>query len=423
MSFRERLGNWLLKTIEVDDQLLATSYDDVGWSTESYDALSREGFEQCSTVYRCVNLVSKGMANNVPFGIKDDEDEIISDHPLIDKLKRPNPLMGRSWYLRYWAMCLLLGGRAFQWANISSDGEILELWPLPPNSVEIKHGNRMGEIIGFTLRYSSGEMNIDQNLPLEQVLYSWFPNPRDFMQPMAPMKAAAREIDISNEGLSWNLSLLANQAKPSFWVGIKGDSEAIITQPQAEAVERAMRKKWGGKKNVGKPVVFRHPGLELHEFGWNPSDMEWLKGLDKADVHIANVFDVPPELVGTQKTYENYAEANKALYTDAIIPIASFYCDEMNNWAAGGIREGETLCPITAEIDALQEDQSEKSKRLGEDVDRGIITRNEARSAKGLMKSEDPMADVLTVAKEVVPLAEVMINSGLESREEDGHEH
>lgn len=415
MGLKDRVGRWLLKSIIVDDELLFG--DSTDFSTIPFTTLSREGYEHVATVYRAVNLVAKTCAT-VLFGVFEDGDEgpeLISKHSFLMSLRRPNPLMGRAAFLKFWVMSILLGGRAFIWANKSSTGEILEMWALPPVEVEPHWGLFFGTITHFTWTHNG--VSID--LPAEDVLMTWFPNPRDMLQPLAPLQAAAQEVDLTNFGLKWNLSLLLNSAKPPFYISLPKESEQVLLPKQVEEIRLALRESHQGKDRVGGPLIFKTPGLQLTPYGWNPQDIDWLQGLQTSDVRIANVFDVPPELVGAEKTYENFSVALRALYDQAVIPLMELLADELTNWETVGLEENQFIGVLREKIKALQEDQDLIATRIGGLVDRGIITRNEGRMDLKMQKNDDPFADELTVTKEVVPLGAVGLNLGVESLEEE----
>lgn len=416
MTVKERVARWALKTISVDPDLLYSAAGDVSWANNYY-ALSREGYEACATVYRCINLISN-TAGRVLFGVFEETEEgpeLVPRHPFIVKLKRPNPLMGRAGFIGNILNGLLLGGRAFVWANKISDGEVRELWPIPPGDVNIIRGQTFGTIAGYQWSYNGQIMN----LPPEDVLYLWFPHPRgDLIEHISPLKAAALEVDLSNEALQWNLSLLLNYAKPPFYVHLDTKSEFLMNDDHVKQIKRSLREEYSGSKNAGHAPVFKIPGLMLDSFGWSPQDMDWLKGLEKADIRIANVYSVPPELVGAQKTYENYSVAQKVLYTDAVLPLLDYISDELTNWDLVGLEPDEFVGVRRERIEILQQDQQAIAKWTGDSVDRGIITRNEARIELKYPKSDDPWADELTVNKEVASLATTPANIGTEDATE-----
>ncbi len=409
-SIKERVVRWMLKAVEIDADLRASTWDNSDFGYESFQALSREGYENVTTVYRCVNLVSKTCAA-IMLGVFEDADdgpELIKEHPFSMLMRRPNPLQSKSAFIKYWCMSLLLGGRGFMWANVLDSGEIAELWIIPPNDMDVQLGDTFGTIRSFTWHWNGNVFPLNP----EHVMYTWFPNPRNFMQPMSPLQAAAQEVDLSNQGQTWNLSLLANYAKPPFVVTVDKDSELTLTDDHVKDIKSALRGEYGGAPNAGRAPVFRIPGLQLVPYGWNPQDMDWLKGLSTQDVRIANVYDVPPEFIGQQATYENRREAVLALYDQAVFPLMGLLSDELTNWRIIGLMPNEFIDILRERIKVLQEEQDKVAERVTGLVNSGIITRNEARSDLKMEASTDPMADELTVTKEVSTLGVSGFNMG-----------
>ncbi len=417
-SIRERVVQWMLKAVEIDDQLRASTWDNSDISMQSFNTLSREGYESVATVYRCVNLIAKTGAAILLGVFEDGEDgpELISPHEFTDLMRRPNPLQSRTAFVKYWITCLLLGGRSFIWANVLDNGEIAELWVIPPNDMNVQLNQTFGVMPSFTWYWNGTTLPLNS----EHVMYTWFPNPRDFMEPMSPLKAAAQEVDLSNKGQAWNLSLLANYAKPPFVVTLDKDSEMTLKNEHVDDIKKALRDEYNGYQNAGRAPVFRIPGLQLTPYGWNPQDMDWLKGLSAQDVRIANVYDIPPEFIGQQATYDNRKEAVRALYDQAVLPVMKLLSDELTNWTIVGLMENEFVDIIRETIQALQEDRDAVAKRIVGLVGSGVITRNEGRLDMKMKKSDDPMADVLTVTKEVATLGIAGANVGTVDITEEG---
>jgi HK97 family phage portal protein len=414
MGLRSWIGNWLYKQVIVDEALLSRPWDAASFTADNFTTLSREGYEHVATVFRAVNLVAKTSAG-IQFGVfeENDEgmDELVTGHSFPSNLKRPNPIMGRGSFIKYWVTSMLLGGRAFIWASKSSSGEILELWTLPPDEVVVHWGETYGVINGYTWTTSQGQV---LDIPAEDMLYVWFPNPRDILLPISPLQAAAQEVDITNQGLKWTLSLLVNAARPSAYISLPKDSDEILQDKDVNEIKAALREEHTGSSNVGRVMVFKKPGLAMTAYGWTPADMDWVNGLAVSDVRIANVFDVPPELVGAQKTYENFETANRVLYQHAVIPIMELLADELTNWEAIGLEPDQFIGLLLEDIKALQEDQDNLSKRVTNEITIGMITRNEGRAKMKMPPSDDPMADVLTVGKEVTTLGVAELGMGTE---------
>jgi len=387
-----------------------TDYDGVSWSADSFNSLSREGFEHCSTVFKCVDLIAL-TASRLLLGAYDANDSLVDGHPFIKRFKRPNKHMSQAWLLRYYFTCLLLGGKAAIWTNVLKSGEVYEFWPIVPDELAVEWSNTVyGEIKKMTWTPFGSVKPVE----IEHVLYTWFPNPRDFTMPLSPLKAAAQNIDLLNKGMEWNLSLTINKGRSDYWVGVdaRAAEEFGGLQPnQITDIEERIEKKYAGSKNAGKPIVFGYPGVTLNELGFNPADIEWLKGMHDADVRIANVYHVPPELIGAQKTYENFEVAERVLYEQAVLPAMSMFCEAMTAWEILDL--GEISLKARKDLlKVLKDDWAKLAETCTKLVSNGIATRNEARKKLDWEDSDDSMADVLTVDKEVITLSEASLNAG-----------
>jgi HK97 family phage portal protein len=369
-------------------------------------------------VYACENRILD-RAGDVSWGLFEDlkdDTERIKEHSTLTLLKRPNPRHTYETFLKEWGMYLYNAGESYIWANKLGSGKVKELWHMPAPDVDIVKGANYGEIDSFKWTID----NVAQTVPAEEVLYVRLPHPRDIYKGLSVLSAAGRAVDYDNESLKWNLSAVLNSGKAGGQVTLDSRADVDISDAQWEKLEKRLKEK-SGASNIGEYLVFRQPGLKLEQYGWTPADMDWLKGLDKSEVLICNCFGVPPELMGIQgqKTYNNYQEAMRALYVDAVLPTLKLFFNWLSEWEYLGLEANQYFKAIKSDIDVLQPDQLEKRKVIQGDVDRGIITRNEARTEIGKSTSKAPEADVLTVTvgKDVIPLELVSMNLGIDQND------
>ena len=78
---------------------------------DKYEDYAKEGYSENAIVYRCVNEIANG-ASAIPFCVYDG-DVKLDNHPLIDLLARPNPLMAGVEYFQALYSHLLLSGNAY----------------------------------------------------------------------------------------------------------------------------------------------------------------------------------------------------------------------------------------------------------------------------------------------------------------------
>jgi uncharacterized membrane protein YgcG len=137
---------------------------------------------------------------------------------------------------------------------------------------------------------------------------------------------------------------------------------------------------FSGQANAGRPMLLEG-GLRWQALSLSPSDMDFAGLKAAAAREIALAFGVPPMLLGLpgDATYANYREANKALWRQAILPLAAKILDSL----------GEGLRPWFADLSLrVDEDRvgalSEDRERLWAQISGAdFLTLNEKRAMTG----------------------------------------
>ena len=108
MSIFDDIKKIFTKTIQ-KKQAPMTMYNNIGYSLpkkDSYIDFAQEGYTENAVVYKCVNEIANGASS---VGIKlFDGDIQIDNHPLLNLLKRPNPLQaGNEFFQSLYALSLI----------------------------------------------------------------------------------------------------------------------------------------------------------------------------------------------------------------------------------------------------------------------------------------------------------------------------
>lgn len=380
--------------------------------TYSYQALASEGYMQNAIVYRCVNEIAKG-ASGVPFKICDKDGNEIENHPAVALLNRPNPLQSYSEYMNALFGYLLLSGNNYM---LGAEGQGLnrgpnELYLLRPDRMSIKTGK--GTIPkGYEYKING---KVEAFYPVDEITGSsevkhiklW--NPLDDFYGLSPLSAAAVEVDQHNLSSRHNINLLNNGARPSGAIIFKPKDDqgfaVNLTDAQRAQLMTDISNRFSGVDNAGRPMLLEGD-FDWKEMGLSPKDMDFINLKHQSATDIAMCFGVPSQLVGVPdaQTYANVAEARLALYEETIIPMLIKVQSDLNEWLMPQFGEGAYFKFDTDEIPAL----SERRKRIYENVigavDKGIMTRNEARELLGLNKIDG--ADGLMVNASLFSLNE-----------------
>jgi HK97 family phage portal protein len=378
----------------------------------TYDTFAIHGYKKNSTANMCIRLIARAIAG-LPLkiftvGIQDGEDVeiMIDNHPLWKKIGQDGqPNFEMSWAdfnQAYWAYAFLNGNN---YIFAAGDPNMPELWPLRPDRVEpIRSKLPWEPMLGYKYTVNGTVTKLDA----DRVLHTKTFDPLSDSTGMPLLEPASVEIDQSNYSGLWNVSLLKHGGRMSLLI-----SSEPGTQPPTPEQQKQM-KQWASQNiegfgNAGK--ITWQPGVKISEVGQSLKDMDWLKGGIQAKVAIANTCGVPPELIGIQdqKTYSNYQEARKAFYEETIIPLADDFFRSLTLFLGGrfmNVRrdqaEGVTIAVWKDEVEALQEAQDSKHKRLRDDIKEGLLTRNEGR--KELAFPDVDGGDEILVGANLVPL-------------------
>ena len=391
--------------------LLTTLGQNPIWTKKDLARLAKAGYQECSTVYSCVNLIVESAAM-VPWMLfkkpqsKDSKREKIEEHPLLNTLHRPNPQEGGAAFEKNALAYYLIGGNSYMIKVGPNVGPPKELYTMRPDRVKILPGNQMNPIRGY--RYTANGVDRKPDFLPEEVLHLKAFHPLDDWYGLSKIQVAGKEIDIAAMGREWNMKLLQNDARPPGALTTEGN----LDEEQRENIKKMMKEDVQGYKNAANPLVLEG-GLKWESFAITPKDMDWLSSEKMTSRKICSVFNVAPELIGDAeaKTFANYKEARKALYLEAVIPLLSYLRDEFNNWLTPAWEEeGLYLDYDRDSIEAIREELSAIYERQAKAYRRTI---NEKRRACG----DDDIGkegDVILIPGTLTPLADISGNTAEE---------
>lgn len=373
---------------------------DQGVSTRAdYATLAKEGFTQNSVVFACVKEIA-GAAAGVDWllyqRLADGTSRKILAHPLLDLLARPNPLQGKFEFIESAMGYLYVSGNAYlemvgPTGSTSSPHhrpvtgiQPREIYALRPDRMKIVP-HPVNLIAGYEYRVGGQTVHLARDRILHLKLF----HPLDDWYGLSPIQVAALAIDKLNAGDKWNSALLQNSAVPSGALV----SKERLTDEQFSRLKKEMQEQVQGIRNAREPLLLEQD-LDWKELSISPKDMDWLEGLKFGGLQIAQIYNVPPELIGLQPaTYQNRKEGRKALYTEVICPALNRLRDQFNNQLTPKFGKDLFLDYDKAKIEALSEDQESLWKRAN---DSQFLTVNEKRRLVGF--DNIPGGDTLVAA-------------------------
>ena len=383
------------------------------WSNRDYAAFADEGYRKNVVAYQAINKIADAVAS-VPWMVFRGEQELTA-HPIIDLLRRPNPMQSGAQYVRSKVGFFLLSGNGYE-ERVTIGGAVRELYQLRPDRMQIVPGNN-----GFPLAYqyrNNGRIvrwDVDPATLDSDVRHIKSFNPLDDWYGLSPIEAGAYAIDQNNQSMIWMQSLLQNSARPSG--ALVTDKDKDLSDEQFARLKTQIEDQYSGARNAGRPMLLEG-GLDWKQMGLSPVDMQIIETKFSSARDVALALGVPPQLLGIpgDNTYSNYQEARLAFWEDTVIPLLDLIADDWNQWIADP--QGVELRPDIDSVPAI----ADKRQTLWDMADKATdLTINERRAIKGyepvpggdqilvassqisLSMATDPLAPVDPVPPELTP--------------------
>lgn len=340
--FRAVWQSFITKTSAVAPLVLQNFQGRPIWTPRRYDELTYEGYQKNIIAYACVNEVAGGAAN-APWQLKrkargGGKPVVVEEHPLMALLARPNPWMGFSnWVERFLAFYKISGNVYVE--AVGPGNEMVD----EPKELYIQRPDRM-KVIGGTVGIKGYEYKVGgrtkkfeaDEITGDSAIMHWKSfHPLDDFYGMSPIEAAAFDIDVHNQSMSWNKALLDNSARPAGTLTYEPPTgmTATLSDPQRVQLKREIQEAYTGARNAGRPMLLEGY-LKWQDMSFSPKDMEWLNSKNTTARDICYAFGIPPFILGIpgDNTYSNQREARLALWEQTIIPDTRRGLAELNNW-------------------------------------------------------------------------------------------
>lgn len=287
----------LFKKRAVEDKALTHSgYSFFFGPTSAGKPVTERSAMQMTAVYACVRILSEAIAG-LPLHVYRYEAggsrSKALDHPLYVLLHdEPNPEMTSFVFRETLMTHLLLWGNAYAQVIRNGKGEVLGLYPLMPNHIEVgrnKHGK-------LEYVYTRTGDEPDQDQPRKVTL-----SPADVLHipglgfdglvGYSPIAMAKNAIGLAIATEEYGASFFANGAAPG------GVLEHPGTIKDPARVRESWQSTFGGSRNSNKIAVLEE-GMTYTPIGISPEQAQFLETRKFQINEIARIFRIPPHMVG-----------------------------------------------------------------------------------------------------------------------------
>lgn len=220
----------------------------------------------------------------------DEKEEEIINHPIEMLIRNPNKDLSREFLMLHTIASLYLKA-AFWFLYPDSQGNIAELWPMPPSRVtpipdESRNPERLFSGFLYRFRWSGEEMIINP----ANVVYLRFPHPFSLQDSFPPLKPLLKPIALDNNQTEWNNNFLdTNKGLPASIVSVPAE----LDNEQLEMVRRDLR------DSVGQRMVTRAGTISVQFMQETHQEMQFTEGRDFNKKEIWTILGIP-ENIDTQ---------------------------------------------------------------------------------------------------------------------------
>ena len=279
-----------------ENRTVGSNYTFFMGGTSSGKNVTERSAMQMTAVYSCVRILAEAVAG-LPLHFyrykEDGSKEKATDHTLYKLLHdEPNPEMSSFVFRETLMTHLLLWGNAYAQIIRNGKGEIIALYPLMPNKMQVDRDDN-GEIYYIYQRSTEEAKTMEGGtvyLKKTDVLH--IPGLGfDGLVGYSPIAMAKNAIGLAIATEEYGAKFFANGAAPS------GVLEHPGTIKDPSRVREAWQSQFGGSGNSGKVAVLEE-GMKYTPISISPEQAQFLETRKFQINEIARIFRVPPHMVG-----------------------------------------------------------------------------------------------------------------------------
>jgi HK97 family phage portal protein len=323
----------------------------------------KEGFKHSTWVYSCINLRASS-AGQVPFLVErkvGDEWVLDTTSELSKLIEKPNPDMDWMTMIQFVVQHLDLSGNGY-WSKVRAGNRIAELWPLLPNAIKVVPGR---ERLVDKYEYDLGVVR--RNIDPKDLIHFKYPDPSNFYFGLSPLHSAAQAVDIDNESERFQKVSLENRGLSDVHFEVPPEA----TAEQVQQLKKIYQDQQAGPRNARRALFSSAKATILNT---SAAELDFVESRRFIRDEICSAFGVPPPMVGSYEraTLANIETARKIFWRDTMLPILDKITGYLNNQLVPEFGAEYRIRYDLSDVDALQEDYSDKIRNAKELWSMGI---------------------------------------------------
>jgi HK97 family phage portal protein len=332
---------------------------------------------QSAAVYSCIKVLSEsvGQLPIYPYKIAaDGTKQVDVTNPLYDLLVfQPNEWQTTVDFFEMMTAHLELRGNAYAYLNRTRSGQVLEMLPLMPDSVNCLMDG------GFNLTYQvTGIDGAVQTVDPANIMHIRGMSLNGY-QGISPISYARETIGLALSTEKFGSQLFRNGAK----MGGVLEHPGILTDEAAKRLRNTFDDAHSGENSHRTALL--EEGMKFTKISMSADDSQFLETRRYQRSEICGIFRVPPHKIADleKATFSNIEEQNIQFVTDGLMPILNRIEKAIARVAIPkDQRRSLSLKFDVAEL--LRGNAGQRSAYYTSGINSGWLTRNEARAMEDM---------------------------------------
>lgn len=313
------------------------------------------------------------------------EEVIVDNHELVKLWYRPNPFYDAPTLIKAVSTSWVITDNAYIRKERNDEGRVRELWYEPHNTIRAAYPADGSQFISnYEVQRGPDWLPI----PVTDVIH--FRNGLDPANPrygLASTPAIFREIFGDNESANWYANLMANDAGFRYFLSI--DNKAgELGQEDITNIKKLLMAQITGDKKFTPPII---TNAEPKKLQFSPQELDLRLQRYLAEERFCAVKGIPGIVMeygsaGEHAIYNNVDQGQKRFTNNYLAPFWKHIAETLTHSLLPDFDNNPAHYVFydTADVKALQEDETARHRRIAADYQAGVITRSEARRAIGM---------------------------------------
>jgi HK97 family phage portal protein len=342
-----------------------------------------EGFIGNELVYACVSSLAKACATT-PLKLMNGENVVMDNDPVFQMFyDNWNKKFGKTESMYQLFINLFLHGKAYTLKKSQITGfETNELWVLPTQ--EVMPSQQTVSFFEDVPYYTFTDKSKVYKYFTEELIIMEYYDPSKLQEEqlgLSPIQGVWEVVQASNNRATAEKSLLKNRGVAGFISpkASSGDAGALgFTNQVMDFVRDAFGKLTGGAEKMNKVEVIEQ-AADFTQLGMDANDMKIIEMQLPHVRSVCRALNLPSQLFGDfqSNTYSNYKEANRAMYTNAVLPNVKHFINvfekELFNSINAITGQNYWLRIATEEIEQLNRTTMDILKELPNNISAALL--------------------------------------------------